>query len=144
MSWIAGFMLAMSLPAISGAAIMLQRLKWDRYSTSVMPPLPTSSMSGSFQWPCRATDHGSRGQIRVPRELGRATKFGGHQHEQAGLESSDQTASFGIANQAAGRSCFQAGDRLAVRIGERSLTAFVDCGDQVRRLRPGSFQSVIM
>ena len=27
------------------------KLKCERYSTSVMPPLPTSSMSGSFQWP---------------------------------------------------------------------------------------------
>ena len=35
----------------SGAAMIAQRLKWLRYSTSVIPPLPTSSMSGSFQWP---------------------------------------------------------------------------------------------
>ena len=44
-----------SLPAISGAAIMAQRLKCARYSVWVMPPLPTSSMSGSFQPPGRAT-----------------------------------------------------------------------------------------
>ena len=24
---------------------------WVRYSSAVIPPLPTSSMSGSFQWP---------------------------------------------------------------------------------------------
>ena len=41
----------MSLPAISGAAIIAQRQKWERYSASLIPPLPTSSMSGSFQWP---------------------------------------------------------------------------------------------
>ena len=36
---------------MSGAAISDQRLKCVRYSVSVMPPLPTSSMSGSFQAP---------------------------------------------------------------------------------------------
>ncbi len=40
-----------SLPISSGAAMTDHRLKWLRYSRSVMPPLPTSSMSGSFQWP---------------------------------------------------------------------------------------------
>lgn len=40
-----------SLPISSGAAICAQRLKWVRYSVSVIPPLPTSSMSGSFQAP---------------------------------------------------------------------------------------------
>ena len=35
----------------SGAAITDHREKWERYSVSVMPPLPTSSMSGSFQCP---------------------------------------------------------------------------------------------
>ena len=46
-----GVMLRRSLPAISGAASMDHRLKCERYSVVVMPPLPTSSMSGSFQWP---------------------------------------------------------------------------------------------
>src|ERR1035441_6149598 len=50
-SWISGFMAAMSLPAISGAAMMHHRLKCERYSVLLMPPLPTSSMSGSFQCP---------------------------------------------------------------------------------------------
>ncbi len=40
-----------SLPISSGAAMIAQRLTWVRYSVAVMPPLPTSSMSGSFQWP---------------------------------------------------------------------------------------------
>ena len=40
-----------SFPAINGAARMAQRLMCVRYSSSFMPPLPTSSMSGSFQWP---------------------------------------------------------------------------------------------
>src|SRR5690349_5448153 len=48
-------MLRRSLPAISGAAAIAHRLKWLWYSTSVTGPaplslLPTSSMSGSFQW----------------------------------------------------------------------------------------------
>src|SRR6266545_5309832 len=38
-----------SLPRISGALSSAQRLKCDRYSVSVMPPLPTSSMSGSLK-----------------------------------------------------------------------------------------------
>ncbi|BCB82696.1 hypothetical protein Psuf_000090 [Phytohabitans suffuscus] len=42
-----------SLPAISGAAMMAQRAKWLRVSVSVMPPLPTSIMSGSLNWPAR-------------------------------------------------------------------------------------------
>src|ERR1039458_51161 len=40
-----------SAPASSGAASRDQRLRCARYSVAVMPPLPTSSMSGSFQWP---------------------------------------------------------------------------------------------
>src|SRR5438552_11527701 len=51
----------MSLPISSGAAITAQRLKWVRYSVAVMPPLPTSSMSGSFQWP----GPGERGEVVV-------------------------------------------------------------------------------
>ena len=43
------------LPAISGALAIAHRLKWLWFSTSVTAPaplslLPTSSMSGSFQW----------------------------------------------------------------------------------------------
>src|SRR6266536_5108309 len=38
-----------SLPRISGALSSAQRLKWERYSVSVIPPLPTSSMSGSLK-----------------------------------------------------------------------------------------------
>src|SRR4051812_6490993 len=48
-----------SLPISRGAAICAHRLKWVRYSVSVMPPLPTSSMSGSFQAPGFA--YGARG-----------------------------------------------------------------------------------
>src|SRR5208283_5211374 len=51
MARISSVMLRISLPAISGAAIRHQRLKCARYSVVVIPPLPTSSMSGSFQWP---------------------------------------------------------------------------------------------
>ena len=40
---------------MSGAAIIAQRLKWARYSSRVMPPFPTSSMSGSFHAPGFAT-----------------------------------------------------------------------------------------
>lgn len=40
-----------SVPISSGAAITAHMLKCDRYSVSVMRPLPTSSMSGSFQCP---------------------------------------------------------------------------------------------
>ncbi len=36
---------------MSGAASRAQKLKWARFSAGVSPPLPTSSMSGSFQWP---------------------------------------------------------------------------------------------
>src|SRR5436309_14300143 len=55
MSRVAVDMARTSLPAMSGAAIMAQRLKWARYSSSVMPPFPTSSISGSFHAPGRAT-----------------------------------------------------------------------------------------
>src|SRR5438874_8750175 len=51
MSRVAAGMVRTSFPAISGAAMMAHRLKWARYSSSVMPPLPTSSMSGSFHAP---------------------------------------------------------------------------------------------
>ena len=40
-----------SLRAISGAASIAHRLIWVRYWPAVMPPLPISSMYGSFQWP---------------------------------------------------------------------------------------------
>src|SRR5579859_3360808 len=49
-------MLRKSFPASSGAASRAQRLKCERYSTSLIPPLPTSSMSGSFQCPGPAYD----------------------------------------------------------------------------------------
>src|SRR4051812_6078904 len=49
-------MLRRSFPAINGAARIAHRLKCERYSTSFMPPLPTSSMSGSFQCPGVAYD----------------------------------------------------------------------------------------
>ena len=39
------------VPAISGAAISAHRLNSVRLSVAVIEPLPTSSMSGSFQWP---------------------------------------------------------------------------------------------
>src|SRR2546421_8018778 len=55
MSRVVADMARTSLPAMSGAAMMAQRLKWARYSSSVMPPFPTSSMSGSFHAPGRAT-----------------------------------------------------------------------------------------
>src|SRR3569833_274282 len=41
----------MSLPAISGAAIRAHNAKWARDSVSDNPGRPTTSMSGSFQWP---------------------------------------------------------------------------------------------
>ena len=40
-----------SLPIISGAASIDQSAKWLRISVSFMPPLPTSSMSGSLNPP---------------------------------------------------------------------------------------------
>src|SRR5437899_7822781 len=40
-----------SLPAINGAAIIAHIEKWVRISVSVMPPFPTSSMSGSLNRP---------------------------------------------------------------------------------------------
>jgi hypothetical protein len=40
-----------SFPAMSGAAMMAHSEKWVLYSSKVMPPLPTSSMSGSFHRP---------------------------------------------------------------------------------------------
>jgi hypothetical protein len=48
---IAGAMSRKSLPAINGAASSAHRLKCVRYSSFDIRPLPTSSMSGSFQWP---------------------------------------------------------------------------------------------
>ena len=40
-----------SLPRMSGAAMKHQRVKWLRFSSAVKSPLPTSSISGSFQLP---------------------------------------------------------------------------------------------
>src|SRR4029453_9655672 len=51
MSSVSREMLRRSLPAMSGAARSAQKLKWARDSDALRPPLPTSSMSGSFQWP---------------------------------------------------------------------------------------------
>ncbi len=51
MSKVACDALRRSVPISSGAAIIDHSEKWLRYSVSVIPPLPTSSMSGSFQWP---------------------------------------------------------------------------------------------
>src|ERR1700749_4041982 len=55
-SWISGRMSRRSLPAINGAASIAHRLKCERYSVSLILPLPTSSMSGSFQCPGPAYD----------------------------------------------------------------------------------------
>src|SRR4029078_11134597 len=43
-----------SFPVMSGAAMIAHMLKWARPSVSFRP-LPTSNMSGSFQWPGPAT-----------------------------------------------------------------------------------------
>ena len=43
-----GVMLEMSLPASKGAEKRAHILKCARYSSLVIPPLPTSSMSGSY------------------------------------------------------------------------------------------------
>jgi hypothetical protein len=45
-----------SLPAISGDAITAHSAKCDRISVSVIPPRPTSSMSGSLNRPGPAYD----------------------------------------------------------------------------------------
>src|ERR1700678_2801429 len=55
-SFVSALMLAMSLPASSGAEKIAHMLKCARYSSLVIPPLPTSSMSGSFQCPGPAYD----------------------------------------------------------------------------------------
>ena len=39
--------------------------KCERYSVAVMPPLPTSSMSGSFQWPGPAYGASGRFFFRI-------------------------------------------------------------------------------
>src|SRR6185437_5905307 len=57
----------MSLPISSGAAISAQRLKCARYSASVIPPLPTSSMSGSFQ--CPGPANWARSSLVCTREI---------------------------------------------------------------------------
>src|SRR3954452_23035412 len=48
---VAGVAVRRSEPISRGAAIIAHNEKWLRYSVSVMPPLPTSSMSGSFHRP---------------------------------------------------------------------------------------------
>src|SRR5206468_5793239 len=50
-------MCAMSLPAINGEVIIAQSEKCERYSAADIPPLPTSSMSASFQCPGPANGH---------------------------------------------------------------------------------------
>ncbi len=51
MSKVSAVALRRSLPISSGADIIDQRVKCVRYSAAVIPPLPTSSMSGSFHRP---------------------------------------------------------------------------------------------
>src|SRR5438105_4069865 len=68
MSRVAADMARTSFPAMSGAAMMAQRLKWARYSSSVMPPFPTSSMSGSFHAPARAPLAGVGSRVGVDAE----------------------------------------------------------------------------
>lgn len=46
-----------SVPISSGADIIAHMLMWVSYSRVVMPPLPISSMSGSFQAPGRAAEN---------------------------------------------------------------------------------------
>src|ERR1700678_4531841 len=48
---VSGGILERSLPASNGAASRTQRLMWVRFSSRFSLPLPTSNMSGSFQWP---------------------------------------------------------------------------------------------
>src|SRR5512140_3607648 len=50
-SLVSGVIFCRSLPAISGEASMHQSEKWVLYSSSVIPPFPTSSISGSFHLP---------------------------------------------------------------------------------------------
>src|SRR5277367_2491861 len=50
-SFISGVILRTSFPAMSGAASRHHKLKCARYSVVLIPPLPTSSISGSFQCP---------------------------------------------------------------------------------------------
>src|SRR5439155_610046 len=62
-----------SLPAMSGADISAHRPMWVRYSVSVMPPFPISSMSGSFDVPGRvasARRRADRGVDPVSKALG--------------------------------------------------------------------------
>src|SRR3954469_24410510 len=53
---VAGETVRRSVPAISGAAISDHRLNSLRYSASLWPPLPISSMSGSFHAPGPASE----------------------------------------------------------------------------------------
>ena len=48
---VCGLALMMLLPSISGEAISAHKLNWLWSSVAFMPPLPVSSMSGSFQPP---------------------------------------------------------------------------------------------
>src|SRR5581483_9489989 len=61
-----------SLTSNSGALSSDQRLKWDVYSVVVMPPLPTSSMSGSLNPTLRANGSSpfcwSSSEVMLPQE----------------------------------------------------------------------------
>src|ERR1019366_9652658 len=55
-----------SFPARSGAASIAHMLKCDSFSSCVSEPLPTSSMSGSFQCPGPAyPDSGASASMRL-------------------------------------------------------------------------------
>src|SRR5436190_23855867 len=62
-----GAILRKSFPAISGAVRMHHKLTWVRYSVVVIPPLPTSSMSGSFQ--CPGPANAARSSLACTREI---------------------------------------------------------------------------
>jgi hypothetical protein len=59
-----------SVPMSSGAAIMAHMLMWVRYSVSVIPPLPISIMSGSFQLPGPAYGYSGAFCSMIERRLG--------------------------------------------------------------------------
>src|ERR1051325_4233261 len=64
-SFTSGDMLRRSFPAIKGDASRHHKLKCARYSVVVIPPLPTSSMSGSFQCPGPACDSSPSWRSRI-------------------------------------------------------------------------------
>lgn len=80
---------------------------------------------------CRAYHQMPGNDIWITCELRRSPKYRRHEHEEAGLQSGDNTSRNRVANHASSGSWGQAGDALNIGMREGGLAAFVESGNQL-------------